>query len=68
MNRYARSFDDAFALQDSHLLETLSSVYAELYTRILETECSECESAYLLLAQLVLASKGFLLRILTLRF
>lgn len=51
--------DDAYALQDPHLLRLLSPVFAELHQRITETEWSAEESPFLILGQLVLAFLGF---------
>ena len=51
--------DDAYALQDSHLLQLLPLVFAELHQRISDTEWSAEEAPFFLLGQLVLAFLGF---------
>lgn len=51
--------DDAHALQDSHLLQLLPPVFAELHQQTVKTEWFSGEAPFLLLGQLVLAFLGF---------
>ena len=51
--------DDAYSLQDTHLMQLLPPVFAELYQRIVETEEVAEEAPFLLLGQLILALLGF---------
>ena len=51
--------DDAHALQDSHLLQLLPPVFAELHQQVVKTEWFAGEAPFLLLGQLVLAFLGF---------